>query len=56
MLDTTSATPTMFLIMPMMHRPLPCYKGRQIDNTDLLEAIDQVSLKLFATLALVDSI
>jgi hypothetical protein len=41
---------------PITHRPLPCYKGRTIDNTDLIEAIDQVSLKLCETLTLVDSI
>jgi hypothetical protein len=38
------------------HRPLPRYKGREIDNTDLIEAIDQVSHKLSQTLTLVDSI
>jgi hypothetical protein len=38
------------------HRPLPRYKGRTIDNTDLIEAIDQVGHKLSQTLTLVDSI
>jgi hypothetical protein len=37
-------------------RPLPRYKGRMIDNTDLIEAIDQVGRKLSQTLTLVDSI
>jgi hypothetical protein len=37
-------------------RPLPRYKGRVIDNTDLIEAIDQVGYKLSQTLTLVDSI
>jgi hypothetical protein len=37
-------------------RPLPRYKGRTIDNTDLIEAIDQVGHKLSQTLTLVDSI
>jgi hypothetical protein len=41
---------------PITHRPLPCYKGRTIDNTNLIKAIDQVSLKLSETLTLVDSI
>jgi hypothetical protein len=38
------------------HPPLPRYKGRVIDNTDLIEAIDQVCHKLSQTLTLVDSI
>jgi hypothetical protein len=37
-------------------RPLPCYKGRMIDNTDLIEPIDQVDYKLLQTLTLVDLI
>jgi hypothetical protein len=37
-------------------RPVPRYKGRVIDNTDLIEAIDQVSHKLSQTPTLVDSI
>jgi hypothetical protein len=41
---------------PTIHRPLPHYKGRMIDNTDLIEGIDQVSHKLLQTLTLVDSI
>ena len=48
-LASSSATPT-------THRSLPRYKGRQIDNTDLLDSIDRVSTKLAKTLALVDSI
>jgi hypothetical protein len=39
-----------------MRRSLPRYNGKQINNTDLLEAIDWVVLKLFEALALVDSI
>jgi hypothetical protein len=50
---TTLATA---LATPITRRPLPCYKGRTIDNTDLIEAIDQVSLKLSETPTLVDSI
>jgi hypothetical protein len=48
-LVTASTTPT-------TRRPLPYYKGRTIDNTDLIEAIDQVSHKLSQTLTSVDSI
>jgi hypothetical protein len=41
---------------PTTHRPLSRYKGRMIDNTDLIEAINQVGHKLSPTLTLVDSI
>jgi hypothetical protein len=41
---------------PTTRRPLPHYNGRVIDNTDLIEAIEQVSHKLSQTLTLVDSI
>jgi hypothetical protein len=46
---SSSATPT-------THRPLPRYKGKQIDNTDLLDSIDRVGTKLTETLALVSTI
>ena len=46
---SSSATPT-------TRRPLPRYKGRQIDNTDLLDSIDRVGTKLAETLALVSTI
>jgi hypothetical protein len=55
-LATTLTTLAMAPATPIIRRPLPCYKGRTINNTDLIEAIDQVSLKLFKTLTLVDSI
>jgi hypothetical protein len=43
MAPTTLATaPT----TPTTHRSLPRYKGRSIDNTDLIKAIDQVGHKL----------
>jgi hypothetical protein len=50
---TTTATASTMLTT---RRPLPRYKGRVIDNTDLIEAIDQVGYKLLQTLTLVDSI
>ena len=50
---TTPASPS---ATPTTHRPLPRYKGKQIDNTDLLDSIDRVSTKLAKTLALVSSI
>ena len=48
--------PTSSLATPMTHRPLPRYKGKQIDNTDLLDSIDRVGTKLAETLALVSTI
>ena len=55
-LDLAPATPTSSLATPTTRRSLPRYKGRQIDNTDLLDSIDQVGTKLAETLALVDLI
>jgi hypothetical protein len=55
-LATALTTPATAPAKPITRRPLPCYKGRTIDNTDLIEAIDQVGLKLSETLTLVDSI
>jgi hypothetical protein len=55
-LATALSTPAMAPTTPTTHRPLPQYKGRMIDNTDLIKAIDQVSHKLSQTLTLVDSI
>ena len=49
-------TPTSSSATPTTRRPLPCYKGRQIDNTDLLDSINLVGTKLAETLALVSSI
>jgi hypothetical protein len=54
--DLAPTMPTSSLATPTTHRPLPCYKGKQIDNTDLLDSIDWVSTKLAETLALVSSI
>ena len=51
--STTSASPS---ATPTTRRPLPHYKGKQIDNTDLLDSIDRVGTKLAETLALVSSI
>jgi hypothetical protein len=43
MAPTTPATAS---TTPTTRRPLPRYKGRVIDNIDLIEAIDQVGHKL----------
>ena len=55
-LDLAPATPASSSVTPTTRHSLPRYKGRQIDNTDLLNSIDRVSTKLAKTLALVDSI
>jgi len=56
MVDLAPATPASSSATPITRCPLPRYKGRQIDNTDMLDSIDRVSTKLAETLALVDSI
>ena len=56
MVDLAPATLASSLAMPITRHPLPRYKGRQIDNTDLLDSIDRVDTKLAETLALVSSI
>ena len=54
--DPAPTMPAMLLATPTIHRSLPRYKGRQIDNTDLLDSIDRVGTKLAETLALVTTI
>ena len=56
MVDLASAMPASSSATPTTRRPLPRYKGKQIDNTDLLDSIDRVDTKLAETLALVSSI
>jgi hypothetical protein len=55
-LATAPTTPATALTTLTTRRPLPCYKGSMIDNTDLIEAINQVGHKLSQILTLVDSI
>ena len=54
--DLAPATPASPSATPTSRRLLPRYKGRQIDNTDLLDSIDRVGTKLAETLALVSLI
>ena len=42
MVDLAPATPASSSATPTTRRSLPRYKGRQIDNTDLLDSIDQI--------------
>jgi hypothetical protein len=55
-LAMASTTPATAPATPTTRGLLPHYKERMIDNTDLIEAIDQVSHKLSQTQTLVDSI
>jgi hypothetical protein len=55
-LATALTTPGTALTTLTTRRPLSRYKGRVIDNTDLIEALDQVNHKLSQTLTLIDSI
>jgi hypothetical protein len=48
MMATTPTTPSTSPTMPTTHCPYSCYKGWQIDNVDLLGAIDQVAWPLLA--------
>ena len=53
---TVHLAPTTPTATPTTHHPLPRYRGKQIDNTDLLDSIDRVGIKLAETLALVSTI
>ena len=53
---TTTSTPTTLSATPTTRPPLPCYKGKQVDDSDLLEAIDRANHKLFEASGLVNSI
>jgi hypothetical protein len=53
MVHLAPTTPT---ATPTTRHLLPRYRGKQIDNTDLLDSIDRVSIKLAETLALVSTI
>jgi hypothetical protein len=55
-LATAPTTPATAPTTLTTRRPLPRYKGRTINNTDLIEAIDRVDHKLSQALTLVDSI
>ena len=55
-LTTVHLAPTTPTATPTTRHPLPRYKGKQIDNIDLLDSIDRVGTKLAETLALVSAI
>ena len=56
MVHLALTTPASSSATPTIRHPRPRYKGKQIDNTDLLDSIDRVGTKLAETLALVSSI
>ena len=56
MVHLAPTTPASSSATPTTRRPLPRYKGKKIDNTDLLDSIDRVGTKLAETLALVSMI
>ena len=55
-LTTVHLAPTTPTATPTTRHPLPRYRGKQIDDTDLLDSIDRVGVKLAETLALVSTI
>jgi len=48
---STSFTPTL-----RTRPPLPCYRAKRVDNSDLLQALDRADLKLLEASNLVESI
>ena len=48
---STSITP-----IPRTRPPLPCYRAKRVDNSDLLQALDRADLKLLEASNLVESI
>ena len=53
MVHLAPTTPT---ATPTTRHPFPRYRGKQIDNTDLLDSVDRVGIQLAETLALVSTI
>ena len=53
---TGHLAPTTPTATPTTRHPLPRYRGKQIDNTDLLDSVDRVGIQLAETLALVSTI
>ena len=53
---TTTFAPMMLLTTPTSHPPHPRYKGKRINDSDLLEAIDRANRRLSEVSDLVNSI
>jgi hypothetical protein len=56
MLASALPTPALSPTTPATRRLLPCYQGRKLDNTNLIDSINRLDGKLSFTLALVDSL
>ena len=54
--STLTATTPVLAATTSYRPPLPRYKGRQINNVNLLDAIDRVGFKIQETMNLVDLI
>ena len=52
----TTSAPTTLSVTPTTHPPPLCYKGKRVDNSDLLEAIDRANRKLSEASDLVNTI
>jgi len=53
---TSTSAPTTLSAMPTTRPPLPHYKGKQVDDSDLLKANDRTNHKLSEASGLVNSI
>jgi len=51
-----ASAPTMQMLAPSTRPPLPHYKGKKIDGSDLLRALDRADFKLLEASRLVDGI
>jgi len=54
--NSTTFAPTTLLATSITCPPLPCYNGKQVDNSNLLEAIDCTNHRLSKVSDLVNSI
>jgi hypothetical protein len=55
-LALASLTPASSSTTPATGRFLPCYQGKKLNNTDLINSINWLGGKLSSTLTLVDSL
>jgi len=52
----TAEASTLIMLTPSTRSPLPRYRTKRVDNSDLLQALDRADLKLLEASNLVDSI
>jgi len=53
---TAALAPTTQMLAPSTRPKLPCYKGKKIDGSDLLRALDRADFKLLEASRLIDGI